>query len=169
MVQSRRAAREFVLKALYAIELSGKSHAEALKDPLVIHEAKGQLQDFCDKLLKETLQHQDEFDELIRSKAINWKFERLAVIDKLVLRMALCEFLHFEDIPPKVTIDEAIEVTRKYSTEKSDKFVNGILDAVLNDLIDNGRINKTGRGLVQDSPALNSAGKSEGLSNGKSE
>ncbi len=151
MIHSRRSAREFVLKALYAIELSGKSREEILRDPLIMQDATLPLHDFCDRLIQETLSHQEEFDELIRSKAQNWKFDRLAVVDKLVLRIALCEFLYFEDIPPKVTIDEAIEVTRKFSTEKSDKFVNGILDAVLTDLTNNGRIIKRGRGLVQGS------------------
>jgi N utilization substance protein B len=70
-------------------------------------------------------------------------------LDKLILRLALCEFLHFPDIPPKVTIDEAIEIAKKYSTEKSGRFVNGILDAVLIDLRKEGRLHKKGRGLSE--------------------
>jgi N utilization substance protein B len=84
---------------------------------------------------------------MIKRKAVNWEFSRIAVMDKLILRMALCEFLCFEDIPPKVSIDEAIEIAKKYSTEKSGRFVNGILDAVLNDLRAEGRLRKRGRGL----------------------
>ena len=148
MSQSRRSARELVLKALYAIEFRGISVEEALKDPLIVKEANGPLSEFSSTLLTSIQKNQSQFDSLIRNKAKNWKFDRLAIIDKLVLRIALCEFLYFDDIPPKVTIDEAIEVTRKYSTEKSDKFVNGILDAVLNDLQNRGQITKKGRGLV---------------------
>ena len=70
------------------------------------------------------------------------------MIDLIVLRMALCEFLYFEEIPTKVTINEAIEIVKKYSTAKSGRFVNGILDASLLELIKQGKIKKTGRGLI---------------------
>ena len=148
MIRSRRSARELVLRALYAIELSGRNAVEILKDPLIIKKIGGPLFEFSKELLEKTYSNHQEFDSYIKIKALNWEFDRLAVIDKIVLRMALCEFLYFEDIPPKVSIDEAIEVTSKYSTEKSDKFVNGILDAVLNDLQQTGKIVKKGRGLL---------------------
>jgi N utilization substance protein B len=152
MIHTRRAAREVALRALYAAELSGRSAAEVLADPLVMREADGRLAEFIRRLVSLTLQRRGELDDYIIAKTTNWDFARLAVIDKLVLRMAVCEFLHFEDIPPKVTIDEAIEISRKYSTEKSDKFVNGILDAVLNELQARALIVKTGRGLLDHSP-----------------
>jgi len=148
MIRSRRSARELVLRALYAIELSGSNATEILKDPLIIKRIGGPLFEFSKELLEKTYANHKEFDSYIKAKALNWEFDRLAILDKLVLRMALCEFLYFEDIPPKVSIDEAIEVTRKYSTEKSDKFVNGILDAVLSDLQQTGKIVKKGRGLL---------------------
>jgi N utilization substance protein B len=78
----------------------------------------------------------------------HWEFSRLAIIDKIILRMSICELLYFEDIPPKVTMNEAIEIARAYSTDKSDKFVNGVLDSILEDLKKEGRIRKSGRGLV---------------------
>ncbi|MGQ9852751.1 MAG: transcription antitermination factor NusB [Candidatus Oleimicrobiaceae bacterium] len=152
MIHTRRAAREVALRALYAAELSGRTAAEVLADPLVVRQADGQLGEFVRRLVTMTLQHRTELDDYIIAKTTNWDFARLAVIDRLVLRMAVCEFLHFEDIPPKVTIDEAIEISRKYSTEKSDKFVNGILDAVLNELQGRDLIVKTGRGLLDHSP-----------------
>ena len=151
MIRSRRSAREIVLKALYAIELAGTNPAQVLADPLLVKENAGALFEFSKALLMTTVNNRVEFDKYIREKAHNWDFDRLAIIDKLVLRMALCEFLYFDDIPPKVSIDEAIEITRKYSTEKSDKFVNGILDGILNDLRQNGKINKKGRGLLEQS------------------
>ncbi len=152
MIHTRRAAREVALRALYAAELSGRTAAEVLADPLVIRQAEGQLGEFIRRLVTMTLQHRSELDGHIIAKTTNWDFARLAVIDRLVLRMAVCEFLHFEDIPPKVTIDEAIEISRKYSTEKSDKFVNGILDAVLGELQARDLIVKTGRGLLDYPP-----------------
>ena len=151
MIRSRRSAREIVLKALYAIEMAGSSPNQVLADPLLVKENAGALFEFSKALLTMTVKNRVEFDTYIRKKAHNWDFDRLAIIDKLVLRMALCEFLYFDDIPPKVSIDEAIEITRKYSTEKSDKFVNGILDGILNDLRQNGKINKKGRGLLEQS------------------
>jgi N utilization substance protein B len=70
------------------------------------------------------------------------------MIDRIVLKIALCEFMYFEDIPTKVSINEAIELAKKYSTAKSGRFVNGILDASLEDLKQEGLVNKSGRGLI---------------------
>jgi len=103
--------------------------------------------EFAEELLRTSYDHREELDRLIKAKALNWEFDRIAVIDKLILRMAIGEFLYFPDIPPKVSIDEAIEISKRYSTEKSSKFINGILDAVLNDLRGQGKLYKTGRGL----------------------
>jgi len=86
---------------------------------------------------------------MIEDQIRNWEIHRLAVIDKLILRVALCEFLRFDDIPIKVTINEAIEMAKDYSTQKSGKFVNGILDAALEELKADGRIEKRGRGLIE--------------------
>ena len=149
MIRSRRSAREFVLRALYAIELNGGNATEILKDPLIIKKIGGPLFEFSKELLEKTWSNHEEFDSYIKVKAINWEFNRLAIVDKLVLRMALCEFLYFEDIPPKVSIDEAIEISKKYSTEKSGKFINGILDSVLSQWKTEKRIVKSGRGLVE--------------------
>ena len=74
--------------------------------------------------------------------------ERITIIDKLILRQAICEFLYFSDIPLIVSIDEAIEISKIFSTDKSGKFINGILDSILLDLKEEGRICKKGRGLI---------------------
>ena len=107
-----------------------------------------EIQSFAAKLLDLTMQHVQDLDEIIKVKALNWDFGRIAIIDKLILRLAICEFLYFRDIPPKVSIDEAIEIAKKYSTEKSGKFINGILDSVLSELRKANRLNKKGRGLI---------------------
>ena len=88
----------------------------------------------------------DEFDGYIRQYSANWKFERIAMLDLLILRIAICEFIHFFDVPPKVTIDEAIELAKRFSTYKSSGFINGILDAVLLELRDKSIVVKKGRG-----------------------
>ncbi|MGK7370590.1 MAG: transcription antitermination factor NusB, partial [Candidatus Halalkalibacterium sp. M3_1C_030] len=106
---------------------------------------------FAENLFLRTLNHQDEIDEIIQKHIKNWKIERLTTIDKLILRIALCEFLYFEQIPTKVTINEALEIAKKYSTSKSSNFVNGILDAALEELREADRINKKGRGLIESS------------------
>jgi len=109
----------------------------------------GAVLEFAAALFRQTVTEIAYFDMMIRRKAVNWEFNRIAIVDKLILRMALCEFLYFPDIPPKVSIDEAIEIAKKYSTEKSGRFVNGILDAVLIDLRKEGRLQKKGRGLSE--------------------
>jgi N utilization substance protein B len=147
----RRIVREKVLQALYAFELS--------QEPLdfVISEILADLKEdretfmFAESLVRKTVSSQVSIDAMIKQKVANWEFNRIAIMDRLILRMCICELLHFEDIPPKVSINEAIEIARRYSTEKSDKFVNGVLDSVLDDLKISGSLNKTGRGLIEES------------------
>jgi N utilization substance protein B len=76
---------------------------------------------------------------------------RIALIDKILLRMGICEILHFPDIPPKVSINESIEIAKNFSTAGSAKFINGILDAILAEEKKTGKLNKSGRGLVEES------------------
>jgi len=103
---------------------------------------------FAKQLILKVIECTKELDSLIRQRVEHWEFNRLAIIDRIILRMSICELLYFDDIPPKVTINEAIEIARDYSTEKSDKFVNGVLDSILDDLKKENRIKKSGRGLV---------------------
>jgi len=148
MSSTRRRGREWVLRALYAAELSENPILYVIHDMFKRRGKEDTLYDFCVKLVKNTYKHRDEFDAVIRKKARNWDFDRIAVIDKIILRIAMCEFMYFEDIPPKVSIDEAIEISKKYSTEKSGKFINGILDSVLEEWKKTDVIVKTGRGLI---------------------
>jgi N utilization substance protein B len=147
----RRAVRERVLQALYAYELSH----EPIQ--MIIENIVGDLQkqpesfNFAKQLILKVIECTKELDDFIRQRVEHWEFNRLAVIDRIVLRMSICELLYFDDIPPKVTINEAIEIARSFSTEKSDKFVNGVLDSILEDLKSEGRIKKTGRGLIDTS------------------
>ena len=144
----RRLTREKVLQVLYAYELSKEPIAGIIEN--VLGELKSQKEDFAfaTKLVQTVLQHQEEIEKFIKVKVAHWEFDRIAVIDRMLLRMGIAELLYFNDIPPKVTINESIEVAKNYSTEKSGKFVNGVLDAILEDLKMNGTLQKTGRGLI---------------------
>ena len=149
---TRREAREVALKALYALELSGNSLNAVLQDLLPLQENESEITRFARRIIKKTFECREDLDRHIRARSDNWEFDRIAIIDKLILRIAICEFLFFFDIPPKVSIDEAIELAKTYSTAKSKSFVNGILDAVLADLKSKGQIVKTGRGLRNGKP-----------------
>ena len=145
----RRDARERVLQALYAGELSG-SDIDHLLDTIVRPKLADDnaAQRFAVKLRVRTMEQADEANELIKKHTKNWDLRRIAVVDRLVLQMAITEILYFGDIPPKVSINEAIEIAKDFSTARSGQFVNGILDAVLEDLKQEGRLHKTGRGLI---------------------
>ncbi|TDL99292.1 MAG: transcription antitermination factor NusB [Flavobacteriaceae bacterium] len=93
-------------------------------------------------LLQKTLEKQKEIDQIIVEKAENWKLDRIAAIDLIVLELGLCELLYFMDIPANVTINEYVEMVKNYSSEKSKIFVNGILDKVLKDYREQGKILK---------------------------
>ena len=129
-MKTRREAREWALKALYAYDLSGNPLDLVIQQLLPQNADEANTQ-FALDLVKKTLEKLEAIDEVIRRHAEKWDLSRIAVLDRLILRQSICELLYFNDIPPKVTINEAIEIAKKYSTEKSDKFVNGMLDAVL--------------------------------------
>lgn len=104
--------------------------------------------EFTKELIRISVRHEDELNEIIEQKAQNWDFERIALIDRLIIQMALAEFLYFPSIPPKVTLNEYVEMAKNYSTPKSKTFVNGILDKSLKDLKDAGKIRKSARGMM---------------------
>lgn len=150
---NRRQVRETVLKAIYALQV-GKDTPRHVADTIIKKAdftKEKDLRRFAEKLFFQTVEHEEELDEIISKHIVNWDIHRLALIDRMVLKMALCEFIYFEEIPTKVSINEAIEIAKRYSTAKSGRFINGILDAALTDLKDAGRINKKGRGLIQKS------------------
>lgn len=148
MTISRRKLREKVLQILYAYELSNDSldlMFEELLQEINDEEAK----EFVKSLTLLTIKHRDEYDEMIKQVVKNWELDRIAVIDRLLIRMATCEMLHFPEIPSKVSINEVIEIAKRYSTDQSDKFINGVLDAILKRLKQENRIHKKGRGLIE--------------------
>ncbi len=104
--------------------------------------------EFAETLYKQTLIEDDKMEKLIAGSAQNWDVERVALLDKIILKMALTEMQLFRGIPVKVTINEYIEISKLYSTPKSKQFVNGILDKLATDLAASGDIRKSGRGLL---------------------
>ncbi len=104
--------------------------------------AEGEVRRFADPLIRGTLEHRDEIDGLIKSHAKNWELHRIAAVDRNILRLALYEMLHRLDIPPVVSINEAVDIAKKFSTPDSGKFVNGILDKVKGELMRPARIVK---------------------------
>ena len=104
--------------------------------------------EFAKELLRKSIINHDEIQTLIKVHSSNWDVDRIAFMDILMMQLAITEFLYFPSIPTKVTMNEYIELSKFYSTEKSRNFINGILDKTLKDLKKEGKINKAGRGLV---------------------
>jgi N utilization substance protein B len=155
----RRLLREIALRSLYAYfsdpSDAGQVLANVTRRDLAAHpEVASEKSDvrFVEDLVLKCIRLQGECDSLIGAKTANWEVERTALIDRIILRMGITEFLEFDDIPTRVTINECIELAKDFSTAKSGKFVNGVLDAILIDLKSAGRIEKTGRGLI-DTPS----------------
>jgi len=105
--------------------------------------------EFIIELFTLSVRQEDECQAYIAGKTKNWEAERIALMDTLLMRMAICELINFSSIPVKVTINEYIEIAKVFSTPKSNTFINGILDKVLSELRSNGKIRKFGRGLIE--------------------
>ena len=105
--------------------------------------------EFGETLLNTINKNDSELMKIIESVLKNWDSERLAIIDTIILKLSLCEMIHFVSIPCKVTINEYVEISKTYSTDKSKEFINGVLDTLMKDLTEQGAIKKTGRGLVE--------------------
>lgn len=107
------------------------------------------VREFGEQLLRKTCQEDQPLFELIAPNLKNWDADRVAILDMIMLKMALCELLHFPTIPTKVTLNEFVEISKTYSTENSKDFINGILDRLMKKLVKEEKIVKEGRGLVE--------------------
>jgi N utilization substance protein B len=126
----RRDAREAAVQYLYQREMQGDQSDQALEEFYEMRGLSPSGRRFCDELLQGWMQHREEIDEVIAKNARNFEFNRLSAVDRNVLRIACHEILFRSDIPAPVAINEAIEIAKKYSTEDSGKFVNGVLDNI---------------------------------------
>ena len=127
----RRRARECALQMLFQIDLAGDTPAQVFEhfwegQP----EADAPTRDFAERLVSGVVKERPRLDRTIADHARNWRLERMAVVDRNVLRLAAWELLFDPDTPPPVVIDEAVEVARRFGSEQSSSFINGILDAV---------------------------------------
>ena len=128
--------------AAIADEKSGAAHwGQTVEFPAPTAE-EAEVRLFADPLIRGTLQYRDEADQHIKKHAQNWELHRIAAVDRNILRLAIYEMLHREDIPPVVSINEAVDIAKKFSTQDSGKFVNGILDKVKGELLRPARIVK---------------------------
>ncbi|MEI9998059.1 MAG: transcription antitermination factor NusB [Verrucomicrobiota bacterium] len=132
----RRDAREAAVQFLYQLDTHKPDDVpKALAEFWRQNEAKPAVRDFANDLLHGALEKLPEIDRRIAALADNWDFARLAAVDRNILRLALYEMLFRTEIPPVVSINEAIEIAKKFSTAESGKFVNGLLDRVKKDLL----------------------------------
>lgn len=130
-MRKRTKGREYALQILYAVDITKD-------DPKICierfwegsDEGSGEVRQFADELVLGVSANKKEIDDLISKHATNWQLDRMAVIDRNVLRFATYELLYMEDIPPKVSINEAIDIAKKFGGSDSGKFVNGVLDKI---------------------------------------
>ncbi|MBS3812327.1 MAG: transcription antitermination factor NusB [Candidatus Acetothermia bacterium] len=122
----RRQAREIILKALYRKEFINREVGKGADD--FSGEDLGDQKSFIENIFYGTLEKREEIDELITNFTRGWKVERLAVLDRNILRMAIYELIYYRQTPVEVVINEAIELSKDYGTENAPKFINGILD-----------------------------------------
>jgi transcription antitermination protein NusB len=132
--RERRRAREAALQMLYQCEVGGVGPMDAIAAHGEIEQAgrlgSARAEQFAARLVLGTVEHADQIDPVIAASAEHWRPERMAVIDRIILRMAVFQFLHAPDIPPTVVINEAVELARRFGGEESGRFVNGVLDAI---------------------------------------
>ncbi len=129
----RRRAREEALKMLYSLELSDNTHEDSLSDLVDKEELPREIRDYTRLLVVTCMEEKDVLDEVIARASEHWSLGRMNSIDRNVLRLATCELLNIEGIPPKVAINEAVDIAKLYGTESSGAFVNGILDRIAKD------------------------------------
>ena len=132
-VHPRRIARESVLEALFANQFSDDKPDLVLKRILDSDPDGEKNLEFIELLFYSVIENVQLADKMITSHLQNWEFDRVAQIDRLLLRMGICEIFFIEEIPPKVSLSEMVEISKVYSTDESPGFINGILDAVYKD------------------------------------
>jgi transcription antitermination protein NusB len=128
---ARRKARELALQMLFQYDMAGNPPDTIVATFEDLQKSKPNTREFAVKIFKGTVDHLQEIDDMIQLQADNWRLSRMAVVDRNIIRMSIYEFLHETDTPKLVIIDEAIEIAKKFGTQKSSQFINGILDGIL--------------------------------------
>tara|TARA_Y100000031_G_C7920280_1_gene247950 strand:+ start:104 stop:544 length:441 start_codon:yes stop_codon:yes gene_type:complete len=135
-IHPRRKTRESAMQALFAYQFSKEDPNLVLGRLFEIFPERKKNSDFLEHLFHSVLSNTKWADDIIRSHLQNWEFDRVAQLDRVLLRMGICEIHFMEDIPPKVSISEMVEIAKIYSTEESSGFINGILDAVYKEYLE---------------------------------
>ena len=140
----RRKGRKAVLMALYALEIQNNVSMELKEQPLpsklilddIFLRTKydNDINDFISSLFNHAVKNKDWCEDEIKSRLKNWNFERVALLDRLLLIVAISEIFFLDDVPPKVSISEAIELAKEYSTKESSNFINGVLDSFIQEI-----------------------------------
>ena len=130
-MSSRRKSREYAMQMLYQWELGGNTPEQVGATFFLERKADSEVEDFARGLFRGAVNDIKRLDELLRAHAQNWRLERMAAVDRSILRMAVYELLHCPETPPHAVINEALEIARRFSGEGSVEFVIGVLDSVL--------------------------------------
>ncbi len=138
-MSQRRKAREHALQILFQYDMVKGNIDEIMENFWKEKKANDKVIAFASQLIKGTLENISEIDKTISNHSLNWKIERMSVVDRNVLRIATYELLYLKQIPAPVIINEALEVAKKYGSEDSAKFINGILDAIRRSIEKNGK------------------------------
>ncbi len=130
----RRLSRELTLKFLYQFEFNESDFDEQMASFEERLSCQEEVTQFMEELVGKILQHKSEIDELLQKYSEHWTLDRMTVIDRNILRLGVCELIHSRTIPPKVAINEAVEIAKKYGSEESPDFINGILDRIFKEM-----------------------------------
>ncbi|HEY0788729.1 MAG TPA: transcription antitermination factor NusB [Thermoanaerobaculia bacterium] len=128
---ARRKSRELALQMLFQYDISGNAPETIVVTFEDLHKVKPPVRDFAVRLFEGTIRNIEQIDQMVVEQADNWRLERMAVVDRNIIRMSVYEFMHEDETPKLVIIDEAIEIAKKFGTQKSGQFINGILDGIL--------------------------------------
>ena len=134
-MRKRRKSREYALQVLFQLNITKQEAIKALSQFQEHFSPDGEADEFLKRLVLGVLEHRQELDRLIEQYSENWRLDRINIIERNILRMALFELLYCEEIPPKVTINEAIDLGKRYGSGDSGGFINGILDRIQNEVV----------------------------------
>lgn len=128
---ARRKARELALQMLFQHDVAGNEPDDIIETFEDIQRVRPNIREFAIRVFRGTLEKQDDIDKIVVEQAENWRLSRMPVVDRNLIRMAIYEMMYLDETPKLVILDEAIEIAKRFGTEKSSQFINGILDGVL--------------------------------------
>ena len=132
---NRRKSREFALQVLFQLDMTKQDALQVFARMKEHFTKKEEDHEFAKRIIQGIVEHSKEIDHLIEQFSENWRIDRMSIIDRNILRMGIFELLYCEDIPPKVTINEAIDLGKRFGSEDSGSFINGLLDRIQNEVV----------------------------------